>query len=86
MTDINLSEFSDWLSARKYSSSTITSYLRPLRAAVKKDIMFEHIQDLDVEDCYRVLYCRSAPNRHTARTMFQGIRIYREFLDKRSEA
>ena len=82
MTDIKLTEFTEWLISRKYSPQTVTTYTTLIRRVAEKNLNFSDIEYLDVEDAYRLIHGRNAPRRHTARASCQPIRSYREFLDR----
>lgn len=86
MTDIKLAEFAAWLTARRYSPRTVEKYTYTLKCAAEKCLNFVDIEGLDVEDAYRILFGRNAPCRHTARAACQGIKTYRDYLDRGESA
>lgn len=81
MTDINLAEFSEWLS-RRYSANTAQRYARPLSLAAEMGLRFADIESLDSTDCFRLLFSHN-PSRYSVARLRQAVRAYRDFLDRR---
>lgn len=81
-SDILIEPFRAWLFSRKYKESTINGYVRPLKVAAERGAKFSEINALDPSEFYCYITGRGSPSRHTARSMYQSIFSYREFLER----